>query len=268
MPPESPSDSGSTAEASGPDTAVDAVLADACARLPAVLRAPAVLRLARRVPVVRAALGPTLTDPLERSELGIDAPPDPTQSDSLPHAIRAAMATLDAGGTVSPSLAARLEADAKDHPDWWVPAARVHLLTSGERERQARAALSNPELPYVFPGELHPRVVDVLAGGDRVLTALHIDWLRKVTRWVGDAALPDARALGFWFWPHLRYLAGGQLSKPLARLLRGRRLPPGAKGMVVAYHARIGKPWRSLMSALPADEQVVAAVAIASDRLE
>ncbi len=266
MPTESPSDSDSSQGASRPDDAVDVVLRDACERLPAVLRTPTVLRLVRRVPTVRAVLGPTLTDPLERAELGIDTPPDPSQSDSLPHAIRSALATLDAGGTVPPSLAARLEDDAKNDPVWWVPAARVHLLTSAERERQARAALSDPELPYVFPGELHPRVVHVLAGGDRVLTALHIDWLRKVTRWVGDAALADARAMGFWFWPHLRYLAGGQLSKPFARLLRSRRLPLGAKGMAVAYHARIGKPWRSLMTALPADEQVVAAVAIASDR--
>ncbi|HCH63642.1 MAG TPA: hypothetical protein DFR83_12620 [Deltaproteobacteria bacterium] len=122
-----------------------------------------------------------------------------------------------------------------------MPAARVHLLTSVDREREARAALSQSDLPYVFPGELDPRMVNVLAGGDRVMAALHIDWMRKVTRWMGDAGLADARAVGFWFWPHLRYLAGGQLSKPFARLLRGRRLPVGAKGMMVTYNARIGK---------------------------
>jgi len=250
------------------DQDVDAALADACARLPAVLKTPSVLRLARRVPLVRDAVAPTLTDSLSRAELGIGPAPDPADAASLGHAIRAALATFDAGGTVDPTLAARLEADAQGDVDWWVPAARVHLLASTERERQARAALSDPELPYVFPGELHPRVVDVLAGGDRVLTALHIDWLRKVTRWVGDAGLADARAMGFWFWPHLRYLAGGQLAKPFARLLRSRRLPVGAHGMVVAYHARIGKPWRPLLSKLSDDERVVAAVAIASDRVD
>lgn len=251
-----------------PDGAGQALLTDILATDPATLDAriwtPAVLRLARRLPEVRAALAPVLTQPLQRAEAGLGPVPDPTD---LPTALRCGLLRIELHD--APPTAAdgqRLEAEAHGDETWWVPAARLHVLVSEDRERQARAALSESELPYVFPGELHARSVDVLAGGDRVLTALHVDWLRKVTRWVGDAAVADARCVGFWFWPHLRYLAGGQLKKPFKKLLRTRRLPPGAYGMAVAYHHRIGQPWEPLLTRLSPEDRFVAAVAIASDR--
>jgi hypothetical protein len=74
--------------------------------------------------------------------------------------------------------------------------------------------------------------------------------------------------VGFWFWPHLRYLAGGQLSKPFARVLRDRRLPVGVRVMMVACHARIGKAWLLLLAKIDPDEHVMGAIAIANDRID
>lgn|GEM_PF-1653459 len=225
---------------------------------------PAVMRLARRLPALRPQLDALLAHPLLRAEAGVGPIPTPTDLES---GVRVGLLrAVLSDGPPDAADAARLETEAEGDDTWWVPAARLHLLVSVDRERQARASLSEPELPYVFPGELHPRSVDILAGGDRVLTALHVDWLRKVSRWVGDAAVADARAVGFWFWPHLRYLSGGQLKKPFARLLRTRRLPIGAYGMAVAYHHRIGQPWDTLLASLSPEDRFVAAVAIASDR--
>jgi hypothetical protein len=243
---------------------IDATLATPLATLDPRIWRPGVLRITRRLPMLQEGLAEVLTDPLQRAEAGVGELPATTE---LAAHIRMGLVRVEQ--SLSPPSAAdarRWEEEAVGHDEWWVPAARLHVLVSPERERAARSSLSESELPYVFPGELADRSVDVLAGGDRVLTALHVDWLRKVTRWVGDAAVADARMLGFWFWPHLRYLAGGQLKKPFQRLLRTRRLPPGAHGMAVAYQHRIGLPVTDLLRALSPEDRFVAAVAIASDR--
>lgn len=242
---------------------IDAILAQSPAGLDPAIWSPGVLRLARRVPAVRSQLDALVTDPFGRAEAGLVEPPPST---TLSEHIRMGLLRAELGLPLpSPDQAQSWELEAESDPSWWVPAARLHVLVSIERERKTRASLSESELPYVFPGELHARSVDVLAGGDRVLTALHVDWLRKVTRWVGDTAVADARVLGFWFWPHLRYLAGGQLKKPFKKLLRTRRLPPGAYGMAVAYHHRIGQDWAPLLARLSPEDRYVAAIAIASD---
>ncbi len=245
------------------DALLSTILDETARRCPPVLRRPAVLRLVRRVPSVQAALSPILTDPLERAEAGLEAPPH--EEDPI-RAVRAGLASLEAGKGVDARRAAAWEEQFTGDERMWVEAARLHLCVSDARERAARAALSTNDLPYVFPGELHPLSVDVLAGGDRVLTALHVDWARKVSRWLGDALTADARQVGFWFWPHLRFLEIGQLRRPVVALANLRRVPVGAQGMRVAYLARMGEPWAEDLAALPPDEQAVAAVAITSDR--
>jgi len=243
---------------------VDSILASSPASLHPAIWSPGVLRIARRLPQLQGHLDTLLSDPFQRAEAGLGPLPEPRD---LPTRIRMGLLQMDLGEAgPSAAEAAAWEEEARGDLTWWVPAARLHVLVSAERERATRASLSVSELPYVFPGELVDRSVDVLAGGDRVLTALHVDWLRKVTRWVGDAASADARALGFWFWPHLRYLAGGQLKKPFKRLLRTRRLPPGAYGMAVAYHQRIGESIDALLPSLSPEDRFVAAIAIAGDR--
>lgn len=228
---------------------------------------PAVLRLAARVPELRPTLDRLLSSPLQRALAGLAAPPEDRIDLSLGDAVLTAVATMDRGGRLPAERAAALEKAATGDATWWVPATRVHVLASEARERQARAAASEQELPYVFPGDLHPLMVDVLASADRVFTALHVDWMRKLTSWVADAAVADARAVGMWFWPHLRFMSEKRLTRPLGKLARVRRAPPGARGMALAYQYRIGMPWaRGMETATPAD-RFVAAVAIASDRV-
>lgn len=236
---------------------IDAILAAPVER---ELLSPAALRLARRLPAMAERLDPLLDDPLDRALAGLGPPPE--ESD-LDRAVLAALAVTDGGGRVPE--AAALEARAEGDPTWWVPAARVHLLSSQQRERRARMALAEQVLPYTLPGLLHPLQVEVLAGADRVVGALHVDWVRKLTALVGDALVLDLRALGLWLWPHLRFLDSRKLERSLGRAAR-RRLPPGGLGLAAAYLHRLGTaPDELLRDATPADRWL-AALAIASDR--
>ena len=62
-------------------------------------------------------------------------------------------------------------------------------------------ALSDQNLPYVFPGELHPLQIDIFAVGDKVLPALHVDWVRKLTSLAAQAIeqrLSSSSCVGTW----------------------------------------------------------------------
>ncbi len=190
----------------------------------------------------------------------------PEPADDLEAQLRWAHARLEAGHPVDQSLAARLEAEAQGHPRAWVPAVRLHVAVSEARERRARAELSDQDLPYVPPGELHPLAVEVLGAGERVLTALHHDWLRRLTGWLAEALLADAAACGFWFWPVLRSLDDRALSGPLRKTAWTRRGAPGAAGMAVAYRGRLGLPIATDFARLSGSEAAVAAIALLSDR--
>lgn len=252
---------------------VDATLAAlAAAPLPPALRFPSFLRLARQVPALRPALDAGLDRPVDRALAGLAPPPAAAppganlSGDALGEAILAEQARADGGGALEPALAERLEAAAAGHPVWWVPAARLAVLASPARERAARMDLSDFELPYVYPGDLHPRLVAVLAVGDRVLASLHVDWMRKLTEWAADALSADLRQRGLWFWPHLRAMDEKKLAIALDALPPLRRAGPGARGLALAYRARIGLPVAAAAAALDPLEQAVLAVAIASDR--
>lgn len=225
---------------------------------------PAALRLARRVPKVRAVMDEVLTDPLQRALAGVGDAPAPGAD--VASRVLVAQAIADGGGALDAAAMAALEADAEGDPEWWVPAARLHVLASEERERLGRMRLSDQDLPYVFPGELHPLQVETLAVGDRVLTALHVDWMRKLTKWVSDALVVDLRVCGLWFWPDLRYMSERRLAPALKKLQRLRRGRPGSKGLMVAYHYRIGQDWRKLVPALAPVDAFHAAIGVASDR--
>ena len=161
---------------------------------------------------------------------------------------------------------AALEQSAQGDPQWWVPAARLHVLSSEARERQARMALSEGDLPYVFPGELHPMMVDALAVGDRVLTALHVDWMRKLTGWISDALVLDLRQRGLWFWPQLRFLSERKIIRPMKKQQRLRRGQPGSRGLAAGYLYKVGGDWRTACAALEGADALHAALAVASDR--
>lgn len=246
-----------------PDAVLDAWIADP----DPTLLSPAALRLARRVPTMAAALDGVLVDPLERALAGLGPVPDVDGGD-LREAVLAGQARADGGERLDPLVMAALEEAARGDATWWVPAARLHVLSSEARERQARMALSEGDLPYVFPGELHPLMVDALAVGDRVLTALHVDWMRKLTGWLADALVIDLRQRGLWFWPQLRFLSERKILRPIQKQQRLRRGQPGSKGLATGYLYKVGGDWRKAAAALEGADALHAALAVASDRPE
>ena len=217
------------------------------------------LRLICRLPWVQTALAKRALDPIDAALIGISSPPDP--AGTLLDRVRAVQAGAELGVAGLEQLEA--EALAADDLHSWVSVARLHALASGEREASARRALSTQELPYVFPGELDPLMVDVLAAGEKVLPALHVDWVRKLTDWIAPALSLDCTHLGMWFWPVLRSLDGGRLRKPLARLVET-ELRPGARGMILIYADRLGVVLPEQRDGMdPLDERIVSLARLA-----
>jgi hypothetical protein len=176
-----------------------------------------------------------VVDRIERMMLGLDDPSGVTGS--LEDRLRSGIS-----GHVYPiHELIEMEDEAKESGDshLWVLAARLNAETNAGREAEARMTLSEQALPYVFPGELHPMMVDLLAIGERVIPALHVDWIRKITTWSGSALNSDCTRMGMWFWPILQCLDAGKLAKPLRRLF-SRSLPDGSKGLAASYAWRLG----------------------------
>jgi len=223
---------------------------------------PGMLRLARQVPEARRYLDQVLEDPMDRALAGVGPPPD--DQTTLEGRVLSALAAAD-GGTLPPAAtAAALERDAEGDALWWVHAARIHVLADVTRERAARGRLADQSLPYVFPGEIHPLMVDLLAAADRVLPALHVDWVRKLTKWMSDDLIrEDCVRLALWFWPVLGSLDPGRLVRPLARLSDMHSLPPGALGMAAAYCHRVGTPGDLMLAKSGPVDRLVMALALA-----
>lgn len=199
----------------------------------------AALRLARRIPWVVDGLAGRVTDDIERALLGLGMV-DSVGLD-LPDRIRLAVAQADGGSALSVAVAAQLEEEsqATGRTELCVPAARLHAQANIGREASARMALSEQSLPYVFPGDVHPLMIDVLACGERILPALHVDWLRKLTAWLAPAVAMDCTHMGLWFWPILDALD----SKKLSREIRGmvaKTSRKGSRGQMAAYGSRLG----------------------------
>ncbi len=222
------------------------------------------LRLIRRLPTFAARLNPAGLDPIQRALAGLDEPP--SLEGDLTQRIRIAVARLDGRLENDPVVMAALEeeAQASGDPHMWMTAARLHSVASIPREAEARMALSDQALPYVFPGEIDPLMVHLLAAGERILPALHVDWIRKLTVWLGPALTLDCKCGGLWFWPVLRSLDAGKLARPLAKLAT-LRLPKGGYGLAAAYCRRIGLDDAPLLEAGGDEDRRIAALAFLGD---
>ena len=212
-------------------------------------------RLIRRVPEFARTFDKQIEDPIERALLGLEAPEhDPN---SLADRIRLGVAGRDYGA----QQLRELEEEARDSgdPHLWIMAARLHAEKSIEREASARMALSEQALPYVFPGELHEMIVHLLATGERIIPALHVDWIRKLTVWVAPTLALDCKVLGLWFWPILQCLDARKLARPMQRL-SGRSLPPGGLGLHAGYVARLGLPMPDVEGSFTQQDRVVKAL--------
>lgn len=207
------------------------------------------LRLLRAWPGLSAGLS---VDAAGAWLLGRSTPQaDDLLAPDLPRACRAAVALVDGGvrdpdtGLVAVSadvarLLPALEARALGDNRSWVPAARCHALVSAARERSARVNLSQQDLPFTVPGELDALQVDVLAAGERVMPALHVDWVRKLGGHATDALLLDLRAVGGWFLPLVRIIEADRLIRALSALDGARRMAPGSRGLRSAYLGLLG----------------------------
>lgn len=198
----------------------------------------ATLRLARRIPWVVDGLAERVDDDIRRALLGLGAP-DPAGRD-LADRIRLAVAETDGGAAVPVSVAAQLEeeAQASGRIELCVQAARIHAQVNVGREASARMALSEQSLPYVFPGDVHPLMIDVLACGERILPALHVDWIRKLTGWLAPALAMDCAHQGLWFWPILDVLDSKKLSREF-RSMAAKPMKKGSRGQMAAYGSRL-----------------------------
>ena len=222
------------------------------------------LRLLRRVPDWALRMEPYLTDSVDRAMAGVDRPP--RASGDLRTRIRIALATSEDGIGNDPAVMAQLEseAEASGDPHLWLTAARLHVEANSGREAEARMALSDQVLPYVFPGEIDARMVHVLSAGERVLPALHVDWVRKLTTWLAPAVALDCKLGGLWFWPVIRILDAGKLKRPLLKLASA-RLPPGGYGLAAVYCRRIGLDGDAILQVGTKADQRIAALAFLGD---
>ena len=85
-----------------------------------------------------------------------------------------------------------LETRTKNHPALWPHATRAHRPSSAIRAEEARKCLSNPNPPFVLPGQLHAMQVEVHAG-EQVLGALHVEWMRKLADFTLEALVLDCQ---------------------------------------------------------------------------
>lgn len=125
-------------------------------------------------------------------------------------------------------------------------------------------AISNQVLPYVFPGEVDPVMIHLLCAGERILPALHVDWIRKITVWLAPVIALDCKQGGLWFWPVIRSLDAGKLKRPLMKLA-DTRLPPGGYGLAAAYCRKIGLDDGLLLDAGGDVDKRIAALAFIND---
>ena len=202
------------------------------------------LRLIRRLPWLVDALDKRIIGDAERALLGLDHTVGPSLVPT--ERLRLAIAHYEGDQELDKAAMAELEAVFEGDPSLWVPAARLHASVNLGREAAARMTLSDQSLPYVFPGDVHPMMVDVLACGERVLPALHVDWVRKLTVWMSTVLVLDCTALGMWFWPVLSVLDANKLKRPLVSLA-SQPLPSGGRGLAAGYAARLGLDGTALM---------------------
>ena len=206
----------------------------------------AALRLARQVPDLQPGLADLPLDPIQRALAGV-APVSVEAQVGLANRVRAGIAA-QASGTLTAKTAAMLEKEATDDLTWWVPAARLHALTDPARERAGRMMLSDQNLPYVFPGELHPVQIDLFAVGDVVLPALHVDWVRKLTGLAAQAIEQDCGVVGLWSRQLLGVLEERTVVREIQRVRRNRRIPPGGRGLAAIYLDELGHDATRMMA--------------------
>ena len=163
----------------------------------------------------------------------------PQESTNLIEEVFLAWAWVEHGGSLEEQYCSELESRSQSDVRIWPLAARIHVCQSQERERQARLTLSVQHLPFSLPNSLDPIQVEVLASADRVLNALHVDWVRKLSVHVLDMLALDCRCVGLWFEPLLDVLPESSLRKSIRKFSRSKRYNEGSRGLAAYYAWRL-----------------------------
>ena len=163
----------------------------------------------------------------------------PEKSTNLVEEVFLAWAWLEHGEVLDEQYCSGLEQRSSSDISIWPIAARIHVRQSQERERQARLLLSVQQLPFSLPSSLDSVQVEVLASADRVLNALHVDWVRKLSVHVLDVLALDCRCVGLWFEPLLDVLPESSLRKALRKIPRSKKHSEGSLGLAAYYAWRL-----------------------------
>ena len=164
---------------------------------------------------------------------------DPKEATNIVEEVFLAWAWIEHGRSLDEQYCADLEARSQSDIRVWPLATRIHVHQSQERERQARLALSVQQIPFSLPNSLDAIQVEVLASADRVLNALHVDWVRKLSVHVLDILALDCRCVGLWFEPLLDVLPESSLRKSLRKISRSKRHNEGSRGLAAYYAWRL-----------------------------
>ena len=168
---------------------------------------------------------------LEREEI------HPNRGSSLREEVFLSWAWTENGGILGKEYCVSLEKRSVEHIMLWPIAARIHAAQHEDRVTHARRVLSVQQLPFSLPQELDEIQVEVLACGDKILNALHVDWVRKVARHTLDALVLDCRHIGFWFRPILDVLPEELIKRNIKKIVRAKKLQKGSLGLA-GYYAR------------------------------
>jgi hypothetical protein len=205
------------------------------------------LLFARNLPVICGKLQEHIHDPIRKILLGKSSV-EPSHSNSLRNDIRISQAWVAAGNTLDPHFIQQLEERSVPHPLEHIATARLHVLSSSEREVQARMALSEQSIPYIFPGEIAPLHIEIFAVGDRALHVLHVEWLKKLSTVAIEALELDCQNKSAWLLPFLEVLPEKDMIREIKKLVRKKRFIGGGIGLLAFYGVKMGMDSAQLLS--------------------
>jgi len=232
----------------------------------------AVLRVARRLPGLPERLASSIVDPVDRMLLGLErCGPLPVISgesaldeSGLENALWCAQACFDEGVPVPADWLGQLE-DAISNSSLmnrhWPCVARLRARVDVQRVAEVRKSVAIGVVPWSSPGELSALQVHLLAAGDRVLGALDVDTVQRLTKSILPAIEMDLQAAGLWFWPHMRWFSTGVMQRKLRTI---KPVLSGRAGMVMAYQWAVGDWSGVVLDTLEPMDRLVFAILRAS----
>ena len=197
------------------------------------------LSFAKKIPGVQQQLLKEELDPIQRAFLGLDVIA-PSITSNLENDVRISKSFMLNGGQIDPEFLKKLEERAISNPVLHADTARLHVLSSSQREEQARRAIVLEEIPFVFPGELTPLHIEIFAVGDRALHVLHVEGLKKLAQIALEALEVDILHQKMWFFPFLEVIPEKIFARKIRKLARKAKYQGGGIGQLAFYGSKLG----------------------------